>query len=353
VKDYHRFNGMKLLAYADRLKQVRAGEWPYPIDWHVYPSNVCNHSCSWCMFRQNGEQESHPVKLSRSALMRAVTDASTTGAVFMEFSGGGEPLLNSATPAAMEYAQAQGLAVGLTTNGRYLTPDLLAIASTVRVSLNAGTEATHARVNHAGRHERSDWDRIVANLDACRASPHRARCDFGLAFVVDHHNWEDVGPFCALAASLEVDYVQIRPAFWYDAAEDVAAREVMQAVLMEVERATQNNTGLAIHATLEKFDGYWTPRTYDKCWAVQTGIVLTATGDFAVCQDRTDLRFGQNYAQGAPFSATWGSPEHRALVAQIVAGAALDACPRCVWNKRNEIIEHVLGPDDPMRLTLV
>lgn len=349
----HRFNPLKILVHADRLRAVRAGEYPPPIDWHIYPSNRCNHSCSWCMFRQNGEQEAHPVKLSRELLERAVQDAARTRAAYVEFSGGGEPLLNQYTPGAIAYAASLGLAVSLTTNGRYLDPMLMRSARSIRVSLNAGTEATHVRVNHAGRQEPSDWKHVIANLERCARSPLRERCDLGFAYVADHQNAADVRPFCDLAAALDVDFVQIRPAFWYDDALDAEARRVLPAIVADIEEARRKHPRLAIYATLDKFDGYWTPRTYDRCWAVQTGVVLTATGEFAVCQDRTDLRFGAAYAQGAPFEAVWGSPEHRALVASITAGGELDRCPRCVWNKRNEIIEHVLGPADPMRLALV
>jgi len=54
MSDYHRFNGFKILAHADKLKQIAAGEIPYPVDLHIYPSNLCNHSCEFCLFIHNG-----------------------------------------------------------------------------------------------------------------------------------------------------------------------------------------------------------------------------------------------------------------------------------------------------------
>jgi hypothetical protein len=86
---------------------------------------------------------------------------------------------------------------------------------------------------------------------------------------------------------------------------------------------------------------------------VWTGTTLRATGDFAVCQDRTDLVWGKepSYKAGATFEECWHSEERRRVVGTIRAGAALDACPRCVWNNRNYLI-NAIG-DDTIRLDLV
>src|SRR5262245_8863330 len=97
MSPYHRFNPLKILAHADRLREVAAGGEPYPLDWHVYPSNICNHQCTWCMFRQNREQFDYAVRLPREVLFRYVADARRLGGTVIHFSGGGEPLLNKAT----------------------------------------------------------------------------------------------------------------------------------------------------------------------------------------------------------------------------------------------------------------
>lgn len=345
---YHRFNSLKILAYADRLRAIVQGKMPYPIDWHIYPTNACNHSCAWCMFRQNGEQAEHPAELPRDLFMRAVGDAARTGARLIHLSGGGEPLLNRHTLEAILMAERLGLAVALSTNGSLLTPGIAAHVDFVRVSLNAGTEEQHTRTNHSAGGA-PDWERIVANIAAC--VPHRKR-DLGLSFVADHDNYRDIYPFCALAADAGVDFVHIRPAFWYDSESDRRTRGAMAPALEECERARADfGDKLAIHAITEKFDGHWSPRRYDACLAALTGTCLTATGDFAVCQDRTDLRFGAAYKEGASFEEVWLFQGHQRVVASLISPGALDRCPRCVWNKRNEIIQEVFIRDE-MRLDL-
>jgi len=349
--NFDRFNSWKILRHGDRLEEIAAGGMPFPVDWHVYPSNICNHSCGWCMFRQNGEQFVNHVLMPEHILMKAVDDAARTGAVLMHFSGGGEPLVNKRTPDAMRRAVAAGLKVALSTNGALLTPEVAATVDYLRISLNAGTPEQHFKTNHGGEGT-ADWPRILENVRA--AVPHK-KGDIGLAFVVDHYNYNDIIPFCGVAADLGVDFVQIRPAFWYDKAEDAATRAIMPTVYeMGLEAKRLYGHAVDIFALGEKFDGFWTPRSYDKCRAVISGTCLTATGDFAVCQDRTDLRFGAEYAHSATFEDVWLSDEHRRLVDTITAGEGgeLDKCPRCVWNRRNEIIQHMFV-DDNTRLALV
>ena len=354
MSQYHRFNGMKILAHAGRLRQVAeyaadtSKPIPYPLDWHVYPSNFCNHTCDWCMFRQNNEQFIHRDMLSPTVLTNAVMDAARTGAVLMHFSGGGEPLLNKSTLPAMRLAGSLGLAVALSTNGALLTPEVAAEVDYIRVSLNAGTKDQHDKTNHP--HDGgSDWCQILQNLKA--AVPVR-RKDIGLAYVVDHENYKDIPAFCQVADEIGVDFVHIRPAFWYDKKLDDATRAIMPEAFALCEQAKASARQVQIFAISDKFDGYWSDREYDQCLAVLTGTCLTATGDFAVCQDRTDLRFGAAYATGARFEEIWQSQEHRELVSTIVSPGTLDACPRCVWNNRNQIIQDVFIKDE-MRLDLI
>lgn len=351
-----RFNAFKILAHADRLREIAAGGEPYPIDWHVYPSNVCDHACSFCLFIQNGEQQQFHVKLPRDVLMRAVDDAARTGARLMHFSGGGEPLLNRYTPEAMERARTAGLKVAMSTHGAHLKPEVAALVHYIRVSLNAGTKEQHWKTNHAldPRHP-GDWECILENIATCVPVARKAGNDIGLAYVVYADNVNDILPFCKTAAQLGVDFVHIRPGFYYDSEEDRATRAIMPAAFAACEEAkAKYGDKVQIFAISDKFDGYWTPRTYDRCLAVWTGTTLRATGDFAVCQDRTDLVWGRNpsYKDGAAFEECWHSEERRALVSTIRAGGALDACPRCVWNNRNTIIQDVFIKDT-IRLDLV
>lgn len=351
---FHRFQSLKILAHYDRLEAITQGEMPYPIEWVVYPSNVCNHQCVWCMFRQNGEQFGDNRKvLPRDLLLRFVQDAARLGGTIIQFEGGGEPLINKHTLEALRLANTLGIKTAMSTNGTLLTPEIAACVDYLRISLNAGTAAQHHATNHAGDpNDAGDWGAIIARIRAALPSK---RCDVGLAFVIDAENYRDIPAFCELAADLGADFAHLRPAFYYSPEDDAAVRAVMPAALelCQLAQWRLKDHPLKIFALTDKFEGYWTPRTYHACRAVWTGVVLRATGDFAVCKDRTDLTFGAAYRTGATFEDVWHSAEHKAVVARIHdgAGGELSACPRCVWGGRNLAIDAI--ERDDMRIALV
>src|SRR5262245_2509539 len=353
--EYNRFTSAKILAYAERsLLPITRGEEPYPIEWVVYPSNVCNHQCVWCMFRQNGEQFGDNRKiLPRDLLLRFVADAARLGAVVLQFEGGGEPLINKHTLEALRLANSLGVKTAMSTNGRLLTPDVAAAVDYLRISLNAGTAAQHVTTNHAGEGP-GDFDIIISNVRAAIAAK---RKDISLAFVIDADNYLEIPTFCDLAADIGVDFVHLRPAFWFSPEEDARVRRIMPEALKLCQLAQWRHKDdlMTIYAITEKFDDYWKPRHYHACRAVWTGIVLRATGDLAVCKDRTDLTFGHtpSYKAGAAFEDVWHSDEHRRVVARIHDGPCgeLTACPRCVWGPRNRVID-ALERDD-LRIALV
>lgn len=264
-------------------------------------------------------------------------------------SGGGEPLVNKHTHHAMKLAGDLGMSVALSTNGSLLTKQVACEVDFLRISLNAGTKEQHDRTNHA--EGGSTWGQI---LEAMRDSlPYRLG-DVGFAYVIDLTNASDIYEFCKLAVDFEVDFVHIRPGFYYDAAKDKQIHSSMKAALAQCDRARKDfGDKLQIFALTDSFEGYWTPRQFKKCLAIHTGLTLTATGEFAVCQDRPDLRFGKSWAEGkATFEEVWHSKERLDLVSNIVEGKILDKCPRCVWGKRAEVISKMFIEDD-VRLDLV
>jgi MoaA/NifB/PqqE/SkfB family radical SAM enzyme len=360
VTNLDRFQSLKILRHYDKLEAITRGEMPYPIEWVVYPSNVCQHRCVFCLFRHpspdgHTEQFDFRVTLPRALLLRFVEDATRLGGKIIQFEGGGEPLINKHTAEALRLANSLGIKTAMSTNGRLLTPEIAATVDYMRISLNAGTAEQHWKTNHgADVTDKGDWDIIIENIR--RALPHK-RGDLSLAFVIDPDNYQDIPAFCQLAADLGVDFVHIRPAFYTDAEMDARVRACMPTALKLCQLAQWNlrEGPLEIYPITDKFDGYWTPRTYHQCLAVWTGVVLRATGDFCVCKDRTDLTFGHNpsYKQGAAFEECWHSEERRAVAAAIHDGpdGHLGACPRCVWTKRNDLLASI--KTDALRIDLI
>jgi len=87
---YDRFNSWTVLCYSDKLIQIAKGEIPYPVVWHIYPSNICPYNCNFCIMKE--EKSKFKTMLKKKTLFKVIEDASRVGSKLIHFSGGGEPL---------------------------------------------------------------------------------------------------------------------------------------------------------------------------------------------------------------------------------------------------------------------
>jgi len=324
---YNRFFPFKALAYADRIRKILDGKFPPPVQWTVYPSNKCPLNCKFCIMKD--EKRAHPVVMDRELVLAIPDFAHRWGVRTVHFSGGGEPLVAPGILEAMRRCNELGVKVALSTNGVFLTPEIASCVDYMRVSLNAGTDTTY-RLITGTRY----FFNVIKN---CQVSVPHCRGDFGLGYVVTPDNWKDIYKFVWLAAKMGVHFVHIRPAYLKDDAELMQLYPKIAEICKRA--AVDFRHKLSVFAIKDKFDGYWTPRTYHKCRATPLHAVTAADGSFIVCQD-VFRRFGRLTLDGP--EKVWGSEEHRRALDEI----DIDKCPRCVMNKANEIIEHVFINDE-------
>ncbi len=325
---YNRFNSLKILIFSDRLQEIAVGGLPYPLIWHIYPTNHCPLDCDFCIM---AEERENKVSLPREILLKAIRDAAEH-AKTIHFSGGGEPTAHPDLLEAIELAKRSGLKVALSTNGVSLTQKIFDLVDFPRVSLNAATKEVFR--SNTGT---DLWDKIIENIKDLKGNKGK----LGLGFVLTPENQRDLYGFCKLANDLGISWVHIRPAFLKKRNEEV--RALMPESTRIIDGAKEDFPDLVIHFKTDKFDGYWTPRRYDKCRATPLLAVLKANGKFCVCQDRVDLEYGDYRKQS--FEEIWRSKEHLEILKRI----NLEECPRCVETKKNEYIQKIFIEDGFVR----
>jgi MoaA/NifB/PqqE/SkfB family radical SAM enzyme len=329
---FNRFNKYKILIYADRIQKILKGEFPAPVVMHVYLSNRCPFSCTFCIMKD--EKRKYPVMLAKKILFRIVQESIQNDIKLIHFSGGGEPLCHPDIYSAIEMAHKGGIKVAVSTNGYLMTkPDKITLADHIRISLNSGTPEIHQRSFGTTVKYFSQIIRNIKAVVAFRKRYHR-HVDIGLGFVITPENWLDIYNFCRVASECVVDFVHIRPAYLKDKKQNEFLKAIVPSALSLAETARGDFKNIDIFCTKEKFDGYWTPRLYDKCRASPLQAVLTATGAFIICQD-VFIRFGDYNKDN--FWKCWDSEGHRKAIAKV----DIVKCPRCVENIHNEIIQEV------------
>lgn len=350
---YNRFNSHKVLAYADKIREIVDGDIPAPVEWIIYPSNVCGYRCGHCIMAL--EQVDHRNTLSANAMERIPIDALKHGIKCVIFSGGGDPLLNPKTVETARRCKAYGIMTGINNQG-YLLDDPDAF-NFIRYSVDAATPETYQKIHRVPKGD--GWERVNKNI-ARHAELRRQgnKIEMGLAFLITPTNWHETELFCEWAQTYEPDFVHIRPAFldadYMDAQYPGGGKQLKDDIvpkLREQARALESKYP-NVFFRIDKFEGYWSPKQYTKCRANALMAVTSGDGAFLICQDRgiskreEYLRWG-NYNEQS-FEEIWWSNEHLKVIESI----DLDKCPRCVENAYNEIIEHGFVKDN-MKMALL
>lgn len=341
--DYNRFQKWKIMKHDGRIHQIIDGHIPAPVEWIIYPSNVCGYQCAHCIMAR--EQVDHRNTLSAHAMAKIPKDACAYGVSCVVFSGGGDPLLNRHTLETARELKRKGMLVGINNQG-YLLNDPTPF-NFVRYSVDAATRETYQRI-----HGVDGWERVNANIQRhadLRASG--AQIEMGLAFLITPWNYQEVCDFVAWGQRFMPDFIHIRPAY-LDAAYiqknypgggmDLKDRIIPQmAETAKVLEAEYEN----VYFRVDKFEGFWSPKKYSKCRSTPLMAVTSGDGAFLVCQDRgissdeSCLRWGNYNTQS--FEEIWWGAEHKKVLESI----DLDRCPRCVEVGYNEIIEQVYMSD--------
>lgn len=337
--EYNRFNKWKVMRHDGKIRDIVAGRIPAPVEWIIYPSNVCGYKCAHCIMAR--EQVDHRNTLSEEAMRKIPQDAIKHGIACVVFSGGGDPLLNRHTVETARTLKGLGVLVGINNQG-YLLDDPTAF-NFIRYSVDAATRETYHKI-----HGVDGWERINANI-ARHADLRRQghKIELGLAFLVTPWNYQEARQFVEWAQHFQPDFIHIRPAFLdsdYMAERYPGGAEALRSEIVPkmMETARQLEAEYPnVYFRIDKFEGFWTPKRYSKCRATPLMAVTSGDGAFLICQDR-GIRKEENYLRWGnyntqSFEEIWWSKEHERVIADI----DLAKCPRCVEVGSNEIIEHV------------
>jgi len=338
---YNRFFPYKILKYSNKLEAIANNQIPYPVVLHIYLTNTCNNDCDFCIMQNEKKKVG---TLGKDILIKVLQDAHKIGVKLVHFSGGGEPTLNKNLLNSVMMANKLNMETALSTNGSKYIPTLMKYLNYLRISVNAGTNKKYSEImKPKDKHTFTDIKNISKQyLNDRKKFKTPKLCDIGWAFVLTDKNYKDIYKFCKEANDVGVDFVHIRPAFLKD---DTILKTLIIPTFKRIEKAKKEFKKLKIYNISNKFNGYWTSRTYDKCRSTPLIAVLSATGEFIVCQD-VFIRFGNIYKQ--TFKDIWGSKEHKKAMKKI----CLKQCPRCVENNINEIIQHCFINND-VRMNLI
>ncbi|OGR56782.1 MAG: hypothetical protein A2X36_04275 [Elusimicrobia bacterium GWA2_69_24] len=329
----------KILGHKDRVQEwMRTGR-SRPVTYELDMTNVCNHRCPGC-FGFYPERDAAAMSLERAqSVILQIRDLGGRG---LTFTGGGDPLVNPATPGAVEYAAGLGLDVGFITNAQSLRPEtadlLLRRCVWIRVSLDAATPEMFRLTHGMGP------EAFAAVLENVRGLVRRKRelgsaVTVGVGFLTSRETAPDVFAFAALGRELGVDYAQYRPLL-----RQIGRPEIDHSdgdVLREMLRGRDafSSGDYRVVCSEHKYrliaEGK-TERSYGKCYGQHFAAVVAADGKMYVC---CHMRGVERYALGDLSAETlegvWNSERRQAVVRSV---DFRDCPPLCRCDSFNGIL---------------
>lgn len=201
----------KIYAHLDRVQEwIRLGIC-FPITIEIDPTNTCTRNCRGCAGNRFANDE-----LSLD-LMKKIIREIKPFCKGLIFTGGGEPLCNGNTLAAIEYAKKKNIDVALVTNGDLITK---------KIASSLVKQCSYIRVSH---NDDTNWKKI--ELLVSESEKIKSDCTIGVGMLTSKNRRSLMKNFSERAKKAKVDYVQFRP-FHLDQFD---AREIIVRLRKEIE----------------------------------------------------------------------------------------------------------------------
>jgi len=368
LSPYNPFNSAKVLMWYKHLEACSKDNYLIPVSVDVDPSNRCNFNCQWCNAAGIIEGSQHD--MSEEHLFKLADFIKGWGADTPEgnpksacVAGGGESLMNQATPAFLERMWENGLQNGLITNGSLITRrnmDLIVKSCRwIGISMDAATPKTYNKIKFQDD-TLSDvvFEYVCKNIKnmAKRIDELGIQNDICFKFLLSPANYNEIYAAAKLAKSLGVRDFHLRPVGYQNlvGTKDFKVQytpkmlEVIEKQMAEAMKLSDKN--FRVYGITHKFNpDFSIMKNFSRCWAVPLIPTFSADGNVYLCFDmrgRKDTILCKHDQDITEIERFWNTEAHKKMVREI----EVNKCPRCTFTAYNEIVENVIQKDNMCRL---
>lgn len=287
------YTNMKVFHFKDKIDSLprEAKQILAPVHIRIKPTNVCNHRCFYCAYREKGLQLGQDMQekdfIPEEKMMEVIDDIIEMGVKSITFSGGGEPfcyqyLYQTAKKLADSPVQFAAL-----TNGARLTGEVAKIfaqqATWVRISMDGWDDASYKRFRGV---KDGEFTKIINNIGEFKS--YNGKCMIGVSIIVSRDNAGHVYDLVKILNDCRVDTIKIAPCIISNSGKENNEyhESIFEQIKDEIERA-KNDFG----SQVEIFDSYHTQlesfaKNYTWCPYLQILPIIGADQNIYPCQDK-------------------------------------------------------------------
>lgn len=212
------YHPKRLAQWMESLNNWERAKKVYPIYVEISTSGACNHRCRFCALDyldyKTGLADFKNLKRVIKDMARPRGAPLRGGVKSIQFGGEGEPLLHPKIKEIVRYTKSLGVDISFTTNGAFLTEDLLKdilpLITWIKVSIDAGTPETHMKIH---RPKVQDFDTIMDNLkNAVKIRRKtKSQCALGGQLLLLPDNVHEAVRLAVNLKNIGLDYLVIKP----------------------------------------------------------------------------------------------------------------------------------------------
>lgn len=326
----------------------------YPLYIEVSPVGACNHRCTFCAVDYIGYKA---VMLDADIYKRRLEEMSKAGVKSIMYAGEGEPMLHKKINDIVKHTKEVGIDVSFTTNATLMNQKFiensLALTSWIKVSINAGTPDTYAKIHQT---KVKDFDIVVNNLKNAVAykKANNLKCNIGAQALLLPENENEIEDLASLCKEIGLDYLVIKPYSQHMFSETKKYENLTYDSYLQLEESlskyNSDDFNLVFRSnTMKKYSENSGDR-YKKCNATPFAwAYLMADGELYGCSAYLlDKRFAYGNLMKDTFVDVWHSDKRKENFRFIKNDLNIVECRKnCRMDEVNRYLYNLVDSDIP------